>query len=76
MSVRSVLVVLNVLALVALGVFAVIAVKRNRNETTPQNLAVFHNDEVLEGPHLERVLGWALFFAAIIAVALPVYWLR
>ena len=43
---------------------------------TPQNLAVFHDDETLEGPHLERVLGWTLFFAAIIAVALPVYWLR
>src|SRR4051794_11504804 len=76
MSVRSVLVVLNVIALVALAVFAIISVRRNRETAVPQNLAVFHNDEVLEGPHLERVLGWTLFFAAIIAVALPVYWLR
>jgi mono/diheme cytochrome c family protein len=76
MSVRHVLVVLNLVALLALGVFAVLSVRRNREKTTPQNLAVFHDDETLEGPHLERVLGWTLFFAAIIAVALPVYWLR
>jgi mono/diheme cytochrome c family protein len=76
MSVRSVLVVLNVVALVALGVFAALSVRRNREQATPQNLAVFHDDETLEGRHLERVLGWTLFFAAIIAVALPVYWLR
>lgn len=76
MSVRSVLVVLNVAALVALAIFAIVSVRRNRERPTPQNLAVFHDDETLEGPHLERVLGWTLFFAAIIAVALPIYWLR
>lgn len=76
MSVRSVLVVLNLVALVALAVFAIISVRSNREKATPQNLEVFYDDETLEGPHLERVLGWTLFFAAIIAVALPVYWLR
>jgi mono/diheme cytochrome c family protein len=76
MSVRSVLVVLNLVALVALAIFAIVSVRRNRETATPQNLAVFHDDETLEGPHLERVLGWTLFFAAIIAVALPIYWLR
>jgi mono/diheme cytochrome c family protein len=75
-SVRHVIVVLNLVALFALAIFAYRSVQKNRERPTPQNLAVFHNDEVLEGPHLERVLGWALFFAAIIAVALPVYWLR
>ena len=76
MSVRHVLVVINVVALFALGAFAYVSVRRNREKPTPQNLAVFHDDETLEGPHLERVLGWTLFFAAIIAIALPVYWLR
>jgi mono/diheme cytochrome c family protein len=76
MSVRSVLVVLNVAALVALAIFAIVSVNRNRERPTPQNLAVFHDDDTLEGPHLERVLGWTLLFAAIIAVALPIYWLR
>ena len=76
MSVRHVLVIVNVVALAVLAVFAYVSVQRNREKKTPQNLAVFHDDETLEGRHLERVLGWSLFFAAIIAVALPVYWLR
>jgi mono/diheme cytochrome c family protein len=76
MSVRSVLVVVNLAALVALAVFAIVSVKRNRQRPAPQNVAVFHDDDTLEGPHLERVLGWTLFFAAIVAVALPIYWLR
>jgi mono/diheme cytochrome c family protein len=76
MSVRSVLVVLNLVALVALAVFAIYSVRRNRVRTPPQNLEVFYDDETLEGPHLERVLGWTLFFIAIIAVALPIYWMR
>lgn len=76
MSVRSVLVVLNLVALVALAVFAIFSVRRNRVRTPPQNLEVFYDDETLEGPHLERVLGWTLFFIAIIAVALPIYWMR
>jgi mono/diheme cytochrome c family protein len=75
-SVRQVLVVINVIALAALGVFAYISVQRTREKKTPQNLVVFHDDDTLEGRHLERVLGWCLFFAAIIAIALPVYWLR
>jgi mono/diheme cytochrome c family protein len=76
MSVRGVLVVLNLVALIALAVFAVVSVRRNRQRPPAQNLVVFHDDETLEGPHLERVLGWTLFFSAIIAVALPIYWLR
>jgi mono/diheme cytochrome c family protein len=76
MSVRHVLVVLNLVALLALAVFAIVSVRRNRERPTPQNLALFHDDDTLEGPHLERVLGWTLFFAALIAVALPIYWLR
>ena len=76
MSVRQVLVVLNVVALFALALFAVLSLRRTRARHAPQNLEKFHNDETLEGPHLERVLGWTLFFAAVVAVALPVYWLR
>src|ERR1700674_3799425 len=76
MSVRNVLIALNLIALGALAAFAIVSVRRNREHSTPQNLEVFYDDETLEGPHLERVLGWTLLFPAIIAVALPVYWLR
>lgn len=45
-------------------------------EKTPANLTPFLDDDDLESRRLERVQGWALLFAAIVAIALPVYWLR
>jgi mono/diheme cytochrome c family protein len=45
-------------------------------EKTPANLTPFLGDEDLESRRLERVQGWALIFAAVVAIALPVYWLR
>jgi mono/diheme cytochrome c family protein len=45
-------------------------------ENLPANLTEFLPDEDLEGRRLERVQGWALLFAAVIAIALPLYWLR
>jgi mono/diheme cytochrome c family protein len=56
---------------------SVLAPKRAASEDkTPANLTPFFEDEDLEGRRLERVQGWALIFAAIVAIALPVYWLR
>ena len=40
---------------------------------TAQNLEPFFDDEKLEGPKLERTLGLALLVAAVIAIAVPVY---
>ena len=50
--------------------------RRTRVEKPPANLTPFLPDEDLEGRRLERVQGWALLFAAVIAVALPLYWLH
>lgn len=75
-TVRQLVVWLNVLAVVGVIAYAVHALRKTPNDEPSQNLTPFLADEELEGPRLERVLGWALFFAAIIAVALPVYWLR
>jgi mono/diheme cytochrome c family protein len=56
---------------------SVLSTKRARQEDrTPANLTPFLEDEDLESRRLERVQGWALIFAAIFAVALPLYWLR
>ncbi len=56
---------------------SVLSPKRARSEeTTPANRTPFLDDEDLESRRLERVLGWALLFAAIFAIALPIYWLR
>jgi mono/diheme cytochrome c family protein len=55
----------------------VLSPKRAKSEEkTPANLTPFLEDEDLESRRLERVLGWALIFAAIFALALPLYWLR
>ena len=50
--------------------------KRAPEETLPANLTEFFPDEELESRRLERVQGWALLFAAVVAVALPLYWLH
>ena len=79
MTVRHVLIGLNlvaVLAIVAYLIWAVLSPKRASEETSPANLTPFLADDDLESRRLERVQGWALLFAAIVAVALPLYWLH
>lgn len=64
-------------ALISYVVRSVLSPKRARTEDkTPANLTPFLDDDDLESRRLERVQGWALVFAVIIAIALPVYWLR
>jgi mono/diheme cytochrome c family protein len=75
-SVRTWLIILNVVALLGLGVYAISTLRKQPEAKRPENLEPFLDDEDLEGRRLERVLGWALLFAAITAVALPLYWLR
>jgi mono/diheme cytochrome c family protein len=70
------LIILNVLVLVGLGVYAFITLRRHPSNKEPENLTPFLPDEDLEGRRLERVLGWALIFAAIVALTLPLYWLH
>ena len=48
--------------------------RRTKGEEAP-NLAPYYDDEVLEGPRLNRVLAWALAGSAVVAIALPTYWL-
>ena len=77
---RHWLIVLNIIVIAALVIYlVVIALSPKRAKTEeklPANLEPFFSDEDLEGRRLERVQGWALIFAAIVAVALPLYWLR
>jgi mono/diheme cytochrome c family protein len=74
---RTILVIINVLAVVVIvGVIAykVLSIRREPEEKPAQNLTPFLDDQELEGQHLERVLRWALLFSTIVAVVLPVYW--
>jgi hypothetical protein len=64
-------------ALIVYVLRSVLSPKRVRSDDkTPANLTQFFDDEDLESRRLERVQGWALIFAAIFAIALPIYWLR
>jgi mono/diheme cytochrome c family protein len=78
-TVRHALIVLNIVAIVAIAaylIWAVLSPKRAPKDIEPANRTPFLADEDLESRRLERVQGWALLFAAIIAVALPLYWLH
>ena len=79
-DVRHWLLLLNLIVIVGLIVYlvrTVLSPKRAAEDAkTPANLTPFLDDEDLEGRRLERVQGWALIFAAVVAIALPVYWLR
>jgi len=77
---RHYIILLNFIALGLLAGYLVWAVlsprRRGDDDKAPANLRPFLADEDLENRRLERVLGWALFFAAIVAISLPIYWLR
>ena len=64
-------------------IYVVIAAKRRDPETPPgsemelaPNRRPYFDDEVLEGPRLERWLGWALVLLIICSVGPLVYWLN
>jgi len=76
-SLRTSLVVLNAVAFAVIAgviLWRVFSLRRNP-EPTPLNQAEFLPDDQLEGPRLERVLGWSLVFVMIFAVSLPLYFL-
>ena len=74
MSLRTVLLLVNAVALVAFLVMAALAARR-QVPRPPANFEPYHADDVLEGPRLAKVLGWALIFSAVLAASLPLYWL-
>ena len=78
MSLRTVLILLNVLAFAVIGgiiVVRVVSLRRNPEPKKPQNLEPFLSDEEMEGRKLERVLGLALVAVLVMAVAIPLYFL-
>ena len=50
--------------------------KRKVDDKPPANRVAFFEDDTLEGPRLERVLGWALIFVTAFAIVFLVYLLR
>ena len=74
MSLRSILFLVNAVALLIFAAAAVV-VARTRKPEPPPNLTPYYDDATLEGPKLERFLGAAVLCSAVLAAALPVYWL-
>jgi len=77
MSFRSVLIIINILALAIIAgvvLWRVLSLRKNA-EPTPANLEPYLDDNDLENRRLERALGWSLVFVLIVALALPVYFL-
>ena len=74
MSLRTILLLVNAVALAIFAVMAVISARRRQPEP-PSNLIPYYDDETLEGPKLERFLGAAVLFSAVLAASLPIYWL-
>jgi mono/diheme cytochrome c family protein len=78
MSFRTILIIVNLLAiagLVGFIIFRVVSLRRNPEPKTPDNLTPFFDDEVLEGAHLERVLGVSLIALIIVVLGLLGYFI-
>jgi len=71
---RNILFLVNGIALIVFLVMAIVG-SRRRRPAPPANLTPYYDDETMEGPKLERFLGAAVIFSAILAAALPAYWL-
>lgn len=77
MSFYTILVLINAVAIAAiLGfiLFRVLRLKHNQ-ERKPENLTPFFDDDVLEGAHLERVLGVSLVALVVVVLALLAYFI-
>ncbi len=77
MSFRTILILINAALIVAFLVFVAVRVLRLKynKEPEPENLTPFFDDDVLEGAHLERVLGVALIALVVVVLGLLAYFI-
>jgi mono/diheme cytochrome c family protein len=77
MSFRTALILLNAVLIAGFLIFVGIRIIRLRGnkERSPENLTPFFDDEVLEGAHLERVLGVSLIALVIVVLGLLAYFI-
>lgn len=75
-SLRNLIIGLNIAAGVfLLGVLVAAVRERRRRLVRAPNKIPYLEDDLMEGPRLERILAWALGLFALIAITLPLYWL-
>ena len=78
MSTKTFLILFNIAwiaAFVGFVFFRVVSLRRNPEPKPPENLETFYDDEVLEGAHLERVLGVSLLALVVTVLALLAYFI-
>ena len=77
MSFYTILILINAAAIAAILGFILLRVLRlkNNKEPEPENLTPFFSDDVLEGAHLERVLGVALLALVVVVLGLLAYFI-
>src|SRR3954449_4624494 len=78
MSFRTILILFNlalILGFAAFVVYRVVSLRRNPEPKQPDNLTPFFDDDVLEGAHLERVLGVALIALVVVVLGLLAYFI-
>lgn len=77
MSFRTVLILLNAALIAGFLIFVGVRIVRLRynKEPEPKNLTPFFDDDVLEGAHLERVLGVALIALVVVVLGLLAYFI-
>ena len=76
---RHWIVLINIIVMVMIAGYLIWSVYSRRStalEKSPANRTPFLSDDDLEGRRLERVLGWALIFVTLFAVAMLVYLVR
>jgi mono/diheme cytochrome c family protein len=73
-SLRNILFLVNGIALIVFLALAILG-SRGKKAAPPSNMVEYYDDETMEGPKLEKYLGAAVIFSAILAASLPAYWL-
>lgn len=78
---RTVAIAMLVIVVVGWAIYLFVNIRQTKPELGSEieiapNRGRLPDDEALEGNRLEQVQAWGVLFLLIIAVALPVYWLR
>ena len=80
LSTTSIAWLLFAVILIGWIVYALLNIRQSRAELGSEielaaNRKPYYDDETLEGPRLDRVLGLGVVLLAITVIALPIYWI-
>jgi mono/diheme cytochrome c family protein len=78
---RSIAIALLAVIVVAWAIYVFVNIRQSKSELGSEvelapNRGLLPDDDELEGPRLERVQAYGVLFLLIIALVLPIYWIR